>query len=76
MDYFCSSGRAIAQAVSRQRLTEESMVRSRVNPCAICGGKVALGQVLLRVLRFFSVNISFHRLSQNSYRMGDEQYVR
>jgi hypothetical protein len=30
-------------------------------------GKVALGQVFLRVLRFPPVNISFHRRSPNSY---------
>jgi hypothetical protein len=33
--------------------------------------KVALGQVFLRVLRFFPVNISFHRRSSNSYRLGN-----
>jgi hypothetical protein len=33
--------------------------------------KVALGQVFLRVIRFFSFNISFHRHSSNSYHLGN-----
>ena len=33
------SGRAIAQAASRQPLTAEARVRSRVSPCGICGGQ-------------------------------------
>jgi hypothetical protein len=33
--------------------------------------KVALGQVFLRVLRFFPVNIPFHRRSPNSYHLGN-----
>jgi hypothetical protein len=31
-------GRAMAQAVSRRPFTSEARVRSRVNPCGICGG--------------------------------------
>ena len=31
------NGRATAQAVSRQPLTAEARVRSRVSPCEICG---------------------------------------
>jgi hypothetical protein len=50
-------GRAMAQAVSRRPLTAEARVRARVNPCGICGGKVVLGQVFLRVLLFSPVNI-------------------
>jgi hypothetical protein len=32
-------GRAMAQAVSRQPLTAEALVRSRVGTCGICGGQ-------------------------------------
>jgi hypothetical protein len=35
--------RAMAQAVSRQPLTAESRVRSRVNPCGIYGGQSGTG---------------------------------
>jgi hypothetical protein len=34
-------------------------------------GKVALGQVFLRVLRFSPVNISSERRSPNSYHLGN-----
>jgi hypothetical protein len=33
----------MAQAVSRQPLTEETRVRSRVSPCGICGGQSGTG---------------------------------
>jgi hypothetical protein len=46
-----SDGRAMAQAVSRQPLTVEGRVRSRVSPCGIWGG-----QAFPRILRFFPVN--------------------
>jgi hypothetical protein len=46
-------GRAMAQAVSRRPLT----VAARVNPVGFVVDKVALGQVFLRVPRFFPVNI-------------------
>jgi hypothetical protein len=36
-------GRAMAQAVSRQSLTAEAWVRSRVSPCGICGGQSSTG---------------------------------
>jgi hypothetical protein len=68
-------GRAMAQAVSRRSLTVEARVRARVNPCGICGGQSGTGTGFLRVL-WFSLSISFHRLSPNSYHLGDEQYVR
>jgi hypothetical protein len=58
-------GCAMAQAVSRLPLTEEARVRSRVGPCGICGGKVALGQVYLRVLRFSPVNFIPPMLHEN-----------
>ena len=36
-------GRAMARAVSRRPLTAEARVRSRVSPCAICGGQSGTG---------------------------------
>jgi hypothetical protein len=33
----------MAQAVSRRPLTAESRVRTRVNPCGICGGQSGTG---------------------------------
>jgi hypothetical protein len=36
-------GRAMAQAVSRWPLTAEAQVRSRVDPCGICGGQIGTG---------------------------------
>jgi hypothetical protein len=50
-------GRAMAQAVSRRRLTAEARVRAQVNPVEFVVDKVTLGQVFLRVLRFSPVNI-------------------
>ena len=49
------SGRAMAQAVSRRPLTAEARVRSRSDHVGFVVEKVALGQVLLRVLRFSTV---------------------
>jgi hypothetical protein len=63
----------MAQTVSRRPLTAESRVRARHNPCRICGG-----QVFLRVLRFYPVNIIPPLLSilLIYHHPGDEQYVR
>jgi hypothetical protein len=36
-------GRAMVQVVSRRPLTAEARVRSRVNPCGICGGQSGSG---------------------------------
>jgi hypothetical protein len=36
-------GRAMAHAVSRRPPTAEARVRSRVNPCGICGGQSGTG---------------------------------
>jgi hypothetical protein len=49
--------RTMAQAVSRRPLTAAAWVRARVNTVGFVVGKVALGQVFLRVLRFSPVNI-------------------
>jgi hypothetical protein len=58
----------MAQAVSRRPMT----VEARVSPCGICVDEVALGQVFLRVLCGFSVNIIPPLLSILIY-LGDEQ---
>jgi hypothetical protein len=63
---FFIHGRVMAQTVSLQSLTMEAQVRARVCQCGICGEKVALGQVFLRVLQF-SLSIIFHRGSPHSY---------
>jgi hypothetical protein len=47
-----TTGRAMAQAVSRQPLTPETGVRARVRACRICGGESGTRTVFLRVLRF------------------------
>jgi hypothetical protein len=47
-----SSGRAMAQAVSRWHLTAEARVRARVNPCGICGGQSGTGQVFSEYFGF------------------------
>ena len=36
-------GRAMAQAVSRRRLTAEARVQSRVSQCGVCGGQSGTG---------------------------------
>jgi hypothetical protein len=50
-------GRAVAQAVSRRHLTAAARVHAQVNPMGYVVGKVAVGQVFLRVLRFSPFNI-------------------
>jgi hypothetical protein len=50
-------GRAMAQAVIRRPLIAAAWVHTQVNPVGFVVEKVALGQVFLRVLRFFPVNI-------------------
>jgi hypothetical protein len=47
-----SSGRAIAQAVSRHLPTPAARVRSQVRSCGIDGGQSGTGASFLRVLRF------------------------
>jgi hypothetical protein len=37
------SGRAMAQVVSRRPIMAEARVRTRVNPCGICGGQSGIG---------------------------------
>jgi hypothetical protein len=39
----CRQGRAVDQAVSRQPLTVEARVRTRISPCGICGGQSGTG---------------------------------
>jgi hypothetical protein len=56
-----SSGRitgcALAQVVSRQPVATEARVRPRVSPVRFVVDRVALGQVFVRVLRVFLVNV-------------------
>jgi hypothetical protein len=62
-------GRAMAQAVSRRPLTVAARVRARVNAVGFVVNKVELGQVFLRVLRFFpvsSVGSTFSKIKKNS----------
>jgi hypothetical protein len=47
----------MAQAVSRRPLTAAARVRAHVSPVGFVVDKVAVGQVFLRVLRFFPVSI-------------------
>jgi hypothetical protein len=51
-----AGGRAMAQAVSRRPLTAEVRVRSRVNPCEICGGQSGIGTGFSPSYRFSPVN--------------------
>jgi hypothetical protein len=61
----------MAQVVSRRPLTAEARVLAGVNDVGFVVGKVALGLVFFRVLRFSLVSISFHRRSPNSYHLGN-----
>jgi hypothetical protein len=54
-------------------LTAEDQVRARVNPMGFVVDKVALGQVFLRVLRFFPVNNISPLLMHH---LGDGQWAR
>jgi hypothetical protein len=47
----------MAQVVSRRPLTAAAWVRAQVNLVGFVVHKVALGQVFVRVLRFFPVSI-------------------
>jgi hypothetical protein len=60
----------MTQAVSRQPLIAEALVRARVSQCGVCGG---LGQVSLRVLLFSPVSTIPLWLSALIYHMEDEQ---
>jgi hypothetical protein len=53
----CYLGRTMAQAVSLRPLTAAAWVRAQVNPVRFVVDKVALGQVLLTVLRLSPVSI-------------------
>jgi hypothetical protein len=63
----------MAEAVSRQPLTAKARVRARVSLYVICGDKMALGQVFLRVFRFYPVDIITSWLSILTYYTRDEQ---
>jgi hypothetical protein len=53
-------GHAMAQAVSRRPPTAEARVRSRVNPCGICGGQSGTGTGFSPSSSVFPLSISFH----------------
>jgi hypothetical protein len=57
------------QVVSRRPLTAEARVRARVNPCGICGGQSGTGTGFTPEFFGFSLSISFHRRSPNSYHL-------
>jgi hypothetical protein len=66
-------GRAMAQAVSRQPLTTEARIRTRVSPCRICGGGIGTGTDFSPSSLFFVVIIlptQFH------IHLRDEQNAR
>jgi hypothetical protein len=70
-----SLGRAMAQAVSRQPLTAETRVRSRVNPYGICGRQSGTGTGFSTSSSVSPVNIIPPSLS-TLIPSGDEQYDR
>jgi hypothetical protein len=51
-----SDGCAMAQVVSRQPLTAEARVQSRVSPCEICGGQSGTGTGYSPSCQFSPVN--------------------
>jgi hypothetical protein len=59
--YIHKTGRAITQAVSRRLPAATARVRAQVRRGGICGGKMALGQVLFEYFDF-PCQFSFHRL--------------
>jgi hypothetical protein len=62
----------MAQAVGRRPLTAAARVRAQVNLVGFVVDKVVVGQVFLRVLRFYPVNIippwatHFRKLQKNN----------
>jgi hypothetical protein len=59
-----STGRSIAQAVSRWLPTAAARVRSRIWSSGICGGQSGAGVSFLRILRF-PFQSSIHQLLHN-----------
>jgi hypothetical protein len=66
----------MAQAVSRRSLTAEARVRTRVNPCGICGGQNGTGTGFSPSSSVFLCQYHSTVVLQNSYHLGDEQCVR
>jgi hypothetical protein len=62
-----TSGRAIAQAVSRRLPTAAGRVRSQVRSCGICGGQSGTGEVFSKCFGF-PCQSSFHQLLHNHHR--------
>jgi hypothetical protein len=69
------TGRAMAQAVSRRPLAAEARFAPGSVHAEIVVGKIVLGQVLLRVVRYFPVNVIPLWHSTLTY-LGDEQQTR
>jgi hypothetical protein len=63
----------MAQAVSRQPLTDEARVRARINPCGIRGGQSGTGTEFSLSSSFSPVNIIHPELRTHIYHLGDEQ---
>jgi hypothetical protein len=61
-------GRAMAQVVSRRHPTAEARVRSRVNPCGICGGQSG-------TVTGFPLSISFHWCSITMKRRKNNHHL-
>jgi hypothetical protein len=70
-----SRRRVIAQAVSRGLLTADSKVHCREVHVGFVVDKVALGQVILRLLRFSSVNFPPMLHYFLMYHLGDGQWA-
>jgi hypothetical protein len=47
----------MARAVSRQPLRAEALIRSKVHPCEMCGGRSGSGTLFLPEPRYSRVNI-------------------
>jgi hypothetical protein len=65
-----TSGRAIAEAVSRWLPNAAARVQSRVWSSGICGGQCGAGAGFLRVLRFPLPISNHHHLSSGAGTIG------
>jgi hypothetical protein len=63
----------MAHVISRRPLTAEALVRTRVNPCGICGGQSGTG-IGFSPSSSAPLPISYHRRSPNSY-VGNALYA-
>jgi hypothetical protein len=65
----------MAQVISRRPLTAEARVRTRVTPCAICGGQSGTDTSFSPSSSVFPVTRSFRRRCPNSYHLGNALYA-